>query len=232
MTTKILNVLIGCERSGVVREAFRRLGHNAWSCDLHRADDDADDVQHFSGDLLQYISEDWQSRWWKWDLLIAHPECTYLTCSAEWAYSDGPYHQKVKPGTLVGAKRRQARTDALSFVEKIYNAPIPKIAIENPVGVINKRLPFMPKAQYIQPYEFGHNASKKTGLWLKNLPPLILDPKKRVKGRIVTYKSKRVERFDNQTDSGQNRLSPSQSRKMDRSRTYLGIADAMAHQWA
>ena len=228
-----MNVLIGCERSGVVREAFRKLGHNAWSCDLHPAEDEADGVQHLQGDLLWYITEEWQNgpSGWKWDLLIAHPDCTYLTCSAEWAYGDGPYHQKVKPETLVGAERRQARDESLAFVEKIYNAPIPKIAIENPVGVINKRLPFMPKAQYIQPYEFGHNASKKTGLWLKNLPPLILNPQSRISGRMVTHKGKIVERFDNQTDSGQNRLSPGEDRWMDRSRTYQGIADAMAVQW-
>lgn len=218
-----MRVLIACERSGIVREAFRRLGHDAWSCDLAAAEDGSN--YHIQGDVLDELQPG------RWDLMIAHPDCTYLTCSAEWAYGDGPYHQKVKPGTLTGAKRRVARENALMFVKRIFNAPVPKVAIENPRGVINSRLPFMPKAQYIQPYQFGHNASKITGLWLKNLQPLQLDPNKRVTGRKVIHNGKTVERFDNQTDSGQNKLSPGENRWMDRSRTYQGIADAMAEQW-
>ena len=111
----------------------------------------------------------------------------------------------------------------------LWKADIPHICIENPVGCINTRLPFMPKPQYIQPYEFGDNASKKTGLWLKALPKLI--PTDYVKGREVIYNDKKYFRWDNQLDSGQNKLSPSKNRGKDRAKTYKGIAEAMAQQW-
>jgi hypothetical protein len=162
-----------------------------------------------------------------WDLMIAHPDCTYLTNSAAWAYGDGPYHQNVKPGTLVGAARRAARVEALDFVRLLLDAPVPRIALENPVGAIGTAI--RPATQYIQPYEYGDDASKITGLWLKNLPPLA--PTARVPGRIVTHNGKQVERWGNQTDSGQNKLTPSADRWKERARTYQGWADAMAEQW-
>ena len=155
--------------------------------------------------------------------MIAHPPCTYLTYSAEWAYGPGPYHQKVHPDTLVGEERIRARVEAVEFVFSLWDAPIPRICIENPVGVLTK---YLGKPQYIQPYQFGHDASKKTGLWLKNLPPLV--PTKTVHPRIVDGKK----RWGNQTDSGQNKLSPSKDRWKDRSRTYSGIGTAMADQWS
>lgn len=156
--------------------------------------------------------------------MIAHPPCTYLTCSAEWAYKEDT-GKAQRPGVLYGSKRKAAREEALEFVTALWNAPIEKVCIENPVGVINSRLPFMPKPQYIQPYEFGEDASKKTGFWLRGLPKL--EPTERIHGRIINGK----ERFANQTDSGQNRLPPSATRGHDRSRTYFGIAYAMADQW-
>ena len=227
-----MKVLIGCESSGTVREAFRKLGHDAWSCDVLPADDGSE--YHIQADVLDVI--EWVYDYTRaailpkekigksyWDLLIIHPPCTYLTCSAEWAYSDGPYHQQVQPGTLVGLARRIARDAALEFVRKILECPIPKIALENPVGVISTRL--RPADQYIQPYEFGDNASKKTGLWLKNLPKL--KPTEYCEPRIVNGKK----RWDNQTDSGQNKLGPSADRWKVRSKTFPGIADAMAEQW-
>lgn len=234
-----MKVLIACEYSGRVRDAFIARGHDAMSCDILPTDQPG---PHYQGDVMDIIEDGW-------DLMIAHPPCTYLTGAAEWAYGDGPYHQKVKDGTLTGAARREAREDALAFVSALWNSGIPKIAIENPVGVINKRLPFMPKPQYIQQYYFGEDASKKTGLWLKNLPQLF--PTGFVKPRMVcgcgysfeydlgAYGCVNCcgdhgparERWGNQTDSGQNRLSPGSDRWKIRSTTPLGIAQAMAEQW-
>jgi len=217
-----MRVLIACESSGVSREAWRALGHDAWSCDLLPADDGSS--YHIQGDVTKHLADGW-------DLMIAHPSCTYLTNSAAWAYGDGPYHQKVKPETLVGADRRQARDDALDFVQMLMDAPIPKIAIENPVGAISTRL--RPASQYINPHEYGEDASKKTGLWLIGLPNLA--PTKDFPARMVEWpkgSGKTVKRWGNQTDSGQNKLSPGAGRWKVRSKTYQGWADAMADQWS
>jgi hypothetical protein len=163
-----------------------------------------------------------------WDLMIAHPDCTYLTISAEWAYGPGPYHQRVKPGTLTGAARLAARDLAIDFVQTLFDAPIEKIAIENPIGVLTRALELKP--QIIQPHQFGEDASKATCLWLKNLPELV--PTAHVAPRLVIgADGKERKRWANQTDSGQNKLSPSADRWKDRSRTYQGIADAFAAQW-
>lgn len=218
-----MNILVGCESSGTVRDAFNRLGHNATSCDLLPSEVGGN---HYTGDLLDILYSQ------KWDLVIAHPPCTYLTVSAAWAFQDpdfekypeSGYHQKVKPNTLTGQDRREAREKALLFVKAIMDAPCDKIAIENPVGAISKRLG--KATQYIQPYEFGHDASKKTGLWLKNLPKLV--PTQYVLPRITDDGK---ERWGNQTDSGQNRLTPSENRWQVRSKTYQGVASAMATQW-
>lgn len=213
-----MRVLIGCECSGIVREAFRRRGHDAWSCDLKPSEQPG---QHLQCDVLTVLDRGW-------DLAIFHPDCTYLTCSAEWAYGDGPYHQKVKPGTLVGAARRAARVHAIAFVRTLWSAPIPKLALENPVGVLSRELG---KPQVIQPYNFGEDASKATCLWLKNLPPLVATTycEPRI---VIDGNGKPQKRWANQTDSGQNRLSPGESRSQDRSRTYRGIAEALADQWS
>lgn len=215
-----MRVLIACEYSGRVRDAFRARGHDAMSCDLLPSETPG---PHYQGDVRDILTDDW-------DLLIAHPDCTYLTCSAEWAYKDGPYHQILKPETLAGAARREAREQALDFVRLLMDAPIHKKAIENPRGVISTRI--RPASQYIQPFEYGHNASKITGLWLENLPNLI--PTNRIKGRLVEWprgSGKIVERWANQTDSGQNKLTPSADRWKERARTYEGWANAMASQW-
>ena len=212
-----MKVLVACECSGTVRDAFRSLGHDAWSCDLKP--DVANSPFHLQGDALQVLTEGW-------DMMIAHPPCTYLSTCAAWAFKDGPYHQQVKPGTLVGKARREAQEQAVTFFLQFWNAPIERIAIENPIGAMSSRL-FKP--QTIQPYNFGDDASKGTCLWLKNLPEL--KPTLRVPGRIVTHKGKQVERWANQTDSGQNRLGPSEERAAIRAVTYPGIAKAMAQQW-
>lgn len=215
-----MRVLVACESSGMVRERFRALGHDAWSCDLLPADDGSQ--YHCQGDAREAVLGR------EWDLLIAHPPCTFLTSAAEWAYGDGPYHQKVKPGTLTGVARRAAREEALVFFRFFLDAPVKRIAIENPVGVASSRI--RPPDQTIQPYEYQDDASKRTCLWLKGLP--LLRSTGRVVGRmVVTPAGKTVERWANQTDSGQNRLSPGPDRWKDRSKTYPGIAAAMASQW-
>ena len=230
-----MKVLIACEYSGTVRDAFIESGHDAVSCDLLPTEKPG---PHYQGDVRDILSDGW-------DLLIAHPDCTYLTCSAEWAYKDGPYHQKVKPETLTGAKRREARERALDFVRLLMAAPINRIAIENPRGVISTRI--RKADQYIQPFQYGHDASKITGLWLKGLP--LLKPTKYIEPRLVCcgmalddrlgkYECPNCcgdnvarPRWGNQTNSGQNKLTPGPDRWKERARTYQGWADAMAEQW-
>ena len=209
-----MRVLVACEYSGRVRRAFAGRGHRAFSCDILPADD-GETYFHFQEDVRKMLD-------YQWDLIIAHPPCTYLTNSVEWAYGDGPYHQNVKPDTLVGWERRRAREEAIKFWFRIWKANCPKICIENPVGTISQ---YVKPTQYIQPYEYGEDASKKTCLWLKGLPPL--KPTKYVEPRIVDGKK----RWGNQTDSGQNKMTPSDSRGHDRSLTPQGWADAMACQW-
>jgi len=213
-----MRVLIACAYSDIEREAFEKIGCDAWSCDLLQSESNS--PKYIQGDVRNILKDGW-------DLMIAHPDCTYLTNSAAWALGDGPYHQKVKPGTLVGAARRAAREEALGFVRLLMDAPIERIAIENPVGAIGTAI--RPASQFIQPHQYGHDASKITGLWLKNLP--LLTPTKLVPGRVVMHNGKRVERWGNQTDSGQNKLTPSADRWKERARTYQGWADAMAEQW-
>lgn len=204
-----MRILVACEASGEVRRAFRELGHDAWSCDL-LPPDDGDWSNHLIGDVREWLYDT------DWDMMIAFPDCTYLTGA-------GLHWNKRVPG------RAEKTEEALEFVQELMNAPIPRIAIENPVGCISTRI--RKPDQIIQPYEFGEDASKKTCLWLKGLPPLIVDPAKRFRGRFVNHKGKMVERWSNQTDSGQNRLGPSADRWKLRSKTYTGVAKAMAEQW-
>jgi hypothetical protein len=201
-----MRVLIACEYSGVVREAFRKLGHDAWSCDLLPTEVPG---KHYQGRIQVLLANDSN-----WDLMIAHPPCTYL-CSS------GLHWNKRTPG------RSELTADALFLVRELLAAPIEKIALENPVGCISTQVRKYDQA--IQPYEFGEDASKKTCLWLKGLAPL--KSTKKIAGRIVEHNGKAVERWSNQTDSGQNKLGPSEKRGLERSRTYQGIADAMAAQW-
>lgn len=195
-----MKILVACEYSGAVRDAFIKRGHFAMSCDLLPTDVPG---PHHQGDVFEIIDRDW-------DLMIAHPPCTYL-CSSGLHWN----------GRVAG---RQEKTDeAVEFVRRLLNANIPRIALENPIGCIS-RLIRKPE-QIIQPHQFGDDASKSTCLWLKNLPLLI--PTKNIPPRIIDGKS----RWANQTDSGQNRLGPSDDRWKERSKTYQGIADAMASQW-
>jgi len=192
-----MNVLVACEFSGRVRDAFLRRGHNAWSCDLLPTDTPG---PHYQGDVLQILDQ-------RWDLLICFPPCTYL-CSS------GLHWNKRKPG-------RQEKTEqALTFVKALLEAPIERIALENPVGCISTRI--RKPDQKIQPWQFGHPESKTTCLWLKNLPQL---------QSTEVLELPASGRWENQTPSGQNKLGPSKDRWKVRSLTYKGIAEAMADQW-
>jgi site-specific DNA-cytosine methylase len=189
-----LKVLVACEFSGRVRDAFKSKGHDAWSCDLLPPETDG---RHIQGDVLDAIKSQ------QWDLMIAHPPCTDL------AVSGARYFAEKR------ADGRQQR--ALAFIEALLDAPIDRIALENPVGVISTYI--SKPDQIIQPWWFGDDASKKTCLWLKGLPPLMAT-------NII-----RKPRYANQTPSGQNKLGPSPDRWRERSRTYEGLALAMAEQW-
>ena len=149
MTKKKLKVLVACEFSGTVREAFNKLGHDAWSCDLLPTDVEG---QHIQGDVLKILNNQ------DWDLVIAHPPCTHLTVSnaKNWA-------------ELQANGKQQA---AIDFVEAIYFSDCPHVCLENPVGALSTMSRLGKATQYIQPYEFGHPEQKKTGLWLKGLPKL------------------------------------------------------------
>ena len=226
-------VLVLFETSGAVRRAFAARGCDAWSVDLLPAVDGGQHLVCDVRDVLALLHDPAEARYcWRtgrwdarpWALVVAHPPCTYLTSSAAWAYGDGPYHQRVQPGTLVGAARRAARVEALQLVRDVLDAPAPCVCVENPVGAIGTHI--RPADQYVQPWQFGHDASKRTGLWLRGLPQL--RPTSIVAPRMVGGRP----RWANQTDSGQNRLSPSPDRWQVRSETYAGIAAAMAAQWA
>lgn len=211
-----MRVLVGCERFGRVRDTFLARGHDAWSCDIAEAVPPSN--RHIKADVRTVLHDGW-------DFAIFHPDCTYLTCSAAWAYSDGPYHQRVKPGTLVGAARREAREQAVQFVYTLRDAPIARKVIENPRGYLSTA--WRKPDQVIQPHQFGDDASKATCLWIIGDVPL-LQPTHHVAPRVVNGRP----RWANQTDSGQNRLSPSDNRAMHRAATYPGIAAATAAQWS
>lgn len=221
-----MRILIGYSACPVTQAAFEAKGHDVYTCDLLPARDQWRADKHFQCDIWDVARE-------RWDRGIFHPMCTNLTVSAAWAFKDPDferypevgYHQRVKPGTLVGAARRAARDEAIDNVRKLLELPYPK-AIENPgAGFLSKAI--RPADQLIQPYEFGDDASKLTGLWLDRLPPLRIDPAARKAGRWVNGK----ERWANQTDSGQNRLTPGDARWLERSATYPGIARAFAEAW-
>lgn len=200
-----MRVLIACEFSGVVRDAFLDQGHDAYSCDLLPCTSNRAYNRHYQGDVLQYLGEGW-------DLMIAHPPCTYLS-------SSGLHWNCRTPGRYL--KTRQA----IEFAEALWHAPIPTIALENPIGCLPTHSALMKATQTIQPYEFGHDASKATCLWLKGLMRLL--GTQYIEPRYIDDKP----RWANQTDSGQNNLGPSETRAADRAVTYTGIAVAMAEQW-
>ncbi len=183
-----MKVLIACEYSGRVREAFRKRGHDAWSCDLLPSEDDS--PFHIQVDCLELINDNW-------DLLIAHPPCTHIAVS----------------GARHFARKRESgeQQSALAFVARLLGCSVARIALENPVSVISSAI--RKPDQIIQPWQFGHGETKATCLWLKNLPKL--KPTNIVEGREARV----------------HRMPPSPDRWKERSRTYQGIADAMAEQW-
>jgi hypothetical protein len=223
-----MRVLIGYEESGVVRRAFRAAGHNAWSCGLRPARDGS--PYHIQADARQVagVIPNYGRRWYAnddgvsveaptvWDLVIVHPPCTYLSVS-------GQHWNHRRP------ERRQLTEAALDEVAGWFDWATrtgARLALENPVGIISTHL--RPATQYIQPYQFGDDASKKTGLWLVDLPAIPIPPQEAwfpprwVNGRP---------RWGNQTDSGQNKLGPSEDRADKRAETYPGIARAMVDWW-
>lgn len=181
-----MKVLVVCEFSGIVRDAFARRGHDAWSCDLLPTERMG---KHIQGDAIEAI----HSR--KWGLLIAHPPCTRLAVSGARWFKD----------------YREEQEEALEFVRTLLNAPVDHIALENPVSIISSRI--RKPDQIIQPWQFGHGETKATCLWLKNLPKLV--PTKIVSGRVPRV----------------HHASPGPDRWKERSRTLVGIAEAMASQW-
>lgn len=199
-----MRVLVACEESGAVRRAFRAAGHNAWSCDLLPADDCS--LYHIQGDVLAAISAGPT-----WDLMIAHPPCTYLTNSGvRWLYE--------KPG------RRELMQQGAEFYRALWNAPIPRIALENPIMHCHAReaIGIAQKRQIVQPWQFGAPMFKATGFLLKNLPPLVPTDK------LTPPKAGTPE---HKAWSWVHRMAPGPDRAKLRSRTPQGIADAMAAQW-
>ena len=180
-----MRVLVACEYSGTVRDAFAARGHDAWSCDLLPTERLGN---HIHGDVLQHLHRNW-------DLMIAHPPCTHLAVSGARWFKDKQIEQ----------------AEALDFVHRLMDAPIPRIALENPISIISSRI--RKPDQIIQPWQFGHGETKATCLWLKNLPKLM--PTNIVEGREARI----------------HKMPPGPNRWKERSRTFEGIAQAMAQQW-
>ncbi len=204
-----MRILLACEYSGVVRDAFRSKGHDAWSCDILPSD--AGKKYHYQCDIFEVIDKDW-------DMMITFPPCTYLSISGNRWFN--PKYAKKFP------TRQQDREDAKEFFMALANAPIGKICIENAQGIMSTcwRKP----DQIIHPYQFGHAASKRTCLWLKDLPLLI--PTEIVEPEYITYKSgKKMPKW--YADIGAAKPPPEVRRKL-RSRSFGGIAQAMADQWS
>jgi site-specific DNA-cytosine methylase len=192
-----MRVLVACEFSGTVRRAFRSLGHDAWSCDILPAEDG--DEHHMQCDV-RAVPMGYGNHW---DLMIAHPPCTYLTnAGARW-----------------WAQRQQEQADALDFVRYLLGLPIERIAIENPPGRIGTAI--RKADQYIQPWQFGHMETKTTGLWLRGLPKL--KPTNDVRAEMMLLPLSKRSRV--------HWMPPGPDRWKERSRTYAGIAHAMAEQW-
>ncbi len=195
-----MRVLVACEYSGVVRNAFTAKGHDAWSCDVLPTESRGN---HIQDDVLNHLHKDW-------DLMIAHPPCTHLSVSgARWFTS--------------GHKSIHLRDEALEFVRQLLNAPIKKIALENPVSVISSRI--RKSDQTIQPYQYGHPHFKTTCLWLKNLPKLrptnIVDVE-----YVITKSGRKWSKWFYDTS-----LIPHKDRGKVRSKFWTGVASAMAEQW-
>lgn len=203
--------MLGCEESQAVCIEFRKLGHNAYSCDLEPCSGGHPEW-HLQMDVFNAIDM------MDWDMGIFFPPCTYLTISANKWYKDQPPR---KSGVLVGEARRQARRDAIDFFLKLYNCKIPKVGMENPIGVMSTE--FRKPDQVIQLWMFGHGETKATCLWLRGLPPLAWSDESNLFQTKTTVSGRAQNVF---------RLSPSEDRAMLRSKTYPGVARAIATQWS
>lgn len=198
-----MRILVACEESQIITTAFRAKGHEAYSCDLDPCSGSHPEW-HIRDDVRKHLNDGW-------DLMIGHPPCTRLTNAVIWYIKKHDLWHEVD--------------EAVNFFLELWNAPIERICLENPIqhGYAKGRLPKY--AQIIQPYQFGEDASKATCLWLKGLPPLL--PTQIFPPRYVNGKP----RWENQTDGGWNKLSPSLDRGRLRAKSYPGIAEAMANQW-
>ena len=196
-----MNVLVACEFSGRVRNAFATRGHRAMSCDLLSADGD-----HYQGDVRDILDLDWKF-WlgWSWDMMIAFPPCTHLAVSGARWFKD----------------KREEQVEAIQFVRDLMAAPIERIAVENPIGILSTVI--REPDQIIQPWQFGHGETKATCLWLKGLPPLVPTHSARPDLFLEDAPPERFARV--------HREPPGPNRWKNRSRTYPGIARAMAEQW-
>lgn len=212
----VIRAMVGCETSGRMREALRRQGVEAYSCDLLPSVDNS--PWHIQGDIRRVMAL-YPPHFF--DLFIVHPDCTYLCSSG--------LHWNTRGRMVNGVPRAVMTERALDFVREMLAMPVDHIALENPQGCIGTHI--RKSDDKFQPYEFGDDASKMTHLWLKNLPKLVKDPAKRFPGRWVEHNGKMVERWSNQTDSGQNKLGPSDDRWSERSATYPGFAEAAAQQY-
>lgn len=209
-----MKVLVGCEYSGIVREAFKARGHDAWSCDILPTETPG---QHIQDDVLKHLDEDW-------DLCIFHPMCTYLAVSgARWFYHPDDFHLPTterRPHPKY-PNRRTDQEDAIRFFLALYNSPALKVAVENPIGVMSTK--FRKPDQIIEPFMFGDEASKKTCLWLKGLPKLVpTDIVSKGDFQVLSSGKKIATWYSN---------APKSERGKIRSKTFQGIANAMAEQW-
>lgn len=185
-----MKILVACECSGRVRDAFRKIGHDAYSCDTQPCET-GNTANHYKEDVRLILNEGW-------DMMIAHPPCTYIAFSGiRW--------------NVGNPERMKKHDEALNFVRLLLDANIPKIALENPIGVIPRHI--RKWTQIIQPWQFGHEESKAHCLWLKNLPPL-------VPTQIMSVREQKI-----------HKMAPGEDRQKNRSRTFSGIAQAMAEQW-
>ena len=200
---KTMRVLLACEESQTVCKAFRERGHEAYSCDILPCSGGHPEW-HYQGDVIPVLKE-------KWDMIIAFPPCTFLTCTANRVFASNP-------------ARWQQRLGAVNFVWKIYTADCDKIAIENPIGVLSTHI--CKPTQIIQPYNFGHAVSKQTCLWLKGLPPLVATNTVEPEWVYPASGGKRMSALHANSPT-----TNSESNRVLRSKTFPGIAKAMAEQW-
>jgi len=250
MGTTGINVIVGFEESQAVTIELRKKGVRAFSCDLKPCSGGHPEW-HLQADIFSVMNGGYLVTEFgnvvfidKWHSGVFFPDCTYLTNSAAWAYKEPPYHQKLKAGTLFGKARIEAREQAINTVNRLWNDyDLENISIENPIGVLSSL--FMKPTQIIQPWYFGHPESKATCLWLKGFPEL--KPTKYADfknyrcscGEIFSFELGKYgccdkpakPLWDNMTKSGQNKLPPSKNRAELRSKTYTGVAQAIADQW-